>query len=231
MTYAFSPGCALMLYKPRLAQKLHAYLNYTLGEMPLHLRCCHYEPQLPHDTYVINVCAGCDRRFRSLYDGVRTRSLYEIIAERGGFDFPNYSGVFMSLHDPCPIRTEERVHIAVRVLLARMNITIVEAEHNRTNSVCCGDSYYPVHPIDKVTERMKSRAAQMPCDDVAVYCVSCVKSMANGGKTPRHIVDLLFGEDTVPGECDTVKWHEMVDGFANQDPVDLYRLSPTLKKA
>ena len=39
----------------------------------------------------------------------------------------------------------------------------------------------------------------MPAEDVVVYCVSCAKAMFIGGKRPRYLVDLLFGEATVPG--------------------------------
>ena len=56
-------------------------------------------------------------------------------------------------------------------------------------------------------EQQKKRAAQMPCQDVAVYCVSCMKSMAVGGKTPRYLVDLLFGEPSIPGETDLDRYH------------------------
>ena len=31
----FAPGCALMLYKPELATKIHQMLNENLGEMDM----------------------------------------------------------------------------------------------------------------------------------------------------------------------------------------------------
>jgi len=37
---AFAPGCALMLYKPELAYKIHEFLNENVGKMELHLTCC-----------------------------------------------------------------------------------------------------------------------------------------------------------------------------------------------
>lgn len=36
----------------------------------------------------------------------------------------------------------------------------------------------------------------MPCEEVVVYCASCITSMSVGGKRPRYLLDLLFGEDT-----------------------------------
>ena len=61
--------------------------------------------------------------------------------------------------------------------------------------------------------KMKKRAEEMPCDDVAVYCISCIKSMHIGGKRPRYIVDLLFGEDTEAGIYHPDKWHSMLQEF------------------
>lgn len=53
--------------------------------------------------------------------------------------------------------------------------------------------------VDQVKAQIKKRADEMPCEDVVVYCVSCIKAMHIGGKKPRHLVDLLFREETVPG--------------------------------
>ena len=53
----------------------------------------------------------------------------------------------------------------------------------------------------------------MPCQDVAVYCVTCIKAMSFGGRTPRYILDLLFNEETVPGFYDTVQWSEELQTY------------------
>lgn len=63
---------------------------------------------------------------------------------------------------------------------------------------------------------MKERADSMHCDEVCVYCVSCIKSMHIGGKTPRHLMDLLMGEETDPQEYDTVKWHEQLNEYIDK---------------
>ncbi len=34
-----------------------------------------------------------------------------------------------------------------------------------------------------------------------------------GGKRPRHMVDLLFGEDTPPGTFEPSEWHAQLDEF------------------
>jgi Fe-S oxidoreductase len=207
MSQVFAPGCALTIYKPELAARLLAFLNRGGRAIPEHTLCCRHEPNLPAGTLVINVCAGCDRRFRELYEGVSTVSLWEVLAEDNDFPFPDYGGAEMSILDACPTRTETRVHDAVRALLGRMKVKVVEPKNTRTCGTCCGDSFYGVLPVEKVKELMAKRAAEMPREDVAVYCVSCVKAMHIGGRRPRYIVDLLFGEETGIGTFEPDVWH------------------------
>lgn len=216
MKQVYAPGCALMIYKPELAVKVLEFLNMDLESIPNHLLCCKHEPNLESGTQVINTCPGCDRRYRELYEGISTISLWEILAENDTFHFPDYEGIEMTIHDACPTRTEERVHSAMRKLLEKMNIKVIEPKNARTKSICCGDSFHGILPVEEVKEQMKKRSNEMPCDNVVVYCVSCVKSMYIGGKKPRYIIDLLFKEDTTPGTFEPDEWHEEVQKFEDE---------------
>lgn len=216
MNHAYAPGCALMIYKPELAKKVLQFLNKNHGEIHEHLTCCRHEPKLEGGTRIINTCPGCDRRYRELYDGISTISLWEILAESDTFPFPDYNGMEMTIHDACPTRTEERVHISIRKLLDRMNIRIIEPKNTRTKSKCCGDSFYGKLPLELVKEQMVKRSDEMPCDNVVVYCISCIKSMHIGGKKPRYIIDLLFGEETEIGTYETDAWHEELQKFIDE---------------
>lgn len=205
-----------MIYKPELAKEVLKFLNTNLGCISEHLICCRHEPKLESGTRVINTCAGCDRRCRELYQGISTISLWEILADNKTFPFPDYDGIEMSIHDACPTRTEDRVHSAIRKLLGKMNIKIREPKNTRTEAICCGDSFYGVLPDEQVKAQMKKRAEEMPCDNVVVYCVSCVKAMHIGGKKPRYLVDLLFGETTEIGIFEPQAWHEKLQQFIDQ---------------
>ncbi|MCU0292147.1 MAG: hypothetical protein MUF10_09190 [Thermoanaerobaculaceae bacterium] len=213
MRTVYAPGCALMLYKPELARKVLEVLRAELGDVDEHLTCCKHEPGLPHGTRVVNTCPGCDRRYRQLYEGVSTVSLWEVLAESRGFPFPDHGGATMAVLDACPTRDQDRVHDAIRTLLSRMRITVVEPEKTRSRGTCCGDAFYGALPVERVKAGMMRRAAEMPAEDVAVYCVSCCKSMHIGGRRPRHVVDLLFGEETVPGTFEPDAWHAEIDRF------------------
>lgn len=212
----FNPGCALSLYKSEKELQILEYLNENFDDVALHKICCRHEPKLPQNSTIINVCAGCDRRFRSLYEGIDTISLWEIIDSLDNFPFPDYKGLKMSVHDACPVREKPVVHKAVRSLLKKMNIEIVETDLHGTKSVCCGDDFYGILPLEQVHVLMKKRANSMPCEDVAVYCVSCIKSMYIGGKKPRHLIDLLFNEETEPQEYRTDKWHDELNNYIDK---------------
>jgi Fe-S oxidoreductase len=213
MKRVFAPGCALVLTKPDVARRLRDHLEAKLGGIAEHLICCRHEPGLERGTQVINVCPGCDKRFRALYEGISTVSVWEILADDASFPWPDYGGTRMAVLDACPTRDQERVHEAVRAVLRRMNIVPVEPASTRTKSICCGDSFFGEIPVERVKEQMARRAADMPVEDVAVYCVSCVKAIHIGGKRPRHLADLIFGEATLPLTFEPEEWHRELDAY------------------
>ncbi len=213
----FNPGCALNIYKPEMVKHFLHILKEYYGEVQLHDICCHFDPKVENGALIINVCAGCDRRFRSLYHGVSTISLWEILDSLPDLLLPDYDGLTLSVHDACPVREKPQVHQAVRNLLNKMNITVIEAELHGTRSVCCGDDFYPKLPIEQIHQHMKKRASSMPCEEVCVYCISCIKSMHIGGKQARYLPDLLLKENTTPQEYDTIKWHKQL-----QDYIDVH---------
>jgi Fe-S oxidoreductase len=209
----FAPGCALMLYKPGLANKIHLLLNEKLGDVDMLLTCCQHEPNLPENSKVINVCPGCDMRFGKNYRGVSTISIWEVINENSVLKLPDYKGMSMSIIDACPTRDEDRVHNSIRNLLSKMNIRLVEPKKTRKESTCCGDVYYGSMPTAKVKGLMTEKAIEMPANDIVVHCVSCIMAVLNGGKNPQYLADLIFNEETHPESIDLDKWHKELKEF------------------
>jgi hypothetical protein len=213
MMMAFAPGCALMIYKPHLAEKILTLLNDHVGSMEMINTCCKREPNCKANTRIINICPGCDKRFRNDYEDVSTISLWEILAEADFFTFPDYKGRTMSIIDACPTREQTKIHKAIRTLLEKMNILLVEPEKTGIHGTCCGDTFYGTLPTPLVKEQMKKRTAEMPAEDVVVYCISCTKSVFIGGKTPHYLVDLLYNEETVPKTLDPDEWHNELQEY------------------
>ncbi|MFZ4401697.1 MAG: hypothetical protein ACOYO1_16820 [Bacteroidales bacterium] len=94
-----------------------------------------------------------------------------------------------------------------------MNITLLEPEHSGNKAKCCGDNFYPRLPVEQLNELMKQRTAEMPLENVIVYCVSCIQSISIDGKTPRYLPDLLFNEETFPNHKTTDEWHKELDVY------------------
>jgi hypothetical protein len=209
----FAPGCALMIYKPSLAEKIHQFLNDKLDGVEMLLTCCQHDPHLPENSKVINICPGCDKRFGKDYKGVSTISLWEIINNNNFYTFPDYEGRTMSIIDACPTREEDRVQNAIRDLLLKMNIRLVEPTNTRRESTCCGDVYYGAMPTEKVKDLMIEKALEIPVNEIVVHCVSCIMAVCNGGKNPKHLADLLFYEETNPKSIDLDEWHDKLKEF------------------
>lgn len=194
----FNAGCAMSLYKPELPQLMLELLREQYGDVKPHTICCRHDPALEPGSTIINNCAGCDRRFRSLYKGIRTISYWELIDSLPNLKLPDYGGLTVSVHDSCGYRHKPQVHRAIRSLLRKMNITVTETTFSGENAVCCGDNLYGHVPNQQVTERIKARTEQFPCENVVVTCIGCVRSIFDGGKKPRYLPDLLLGRETEP---------------------------------
>jgi hypothetical protein len=142
MRYIFAPGCAFYIYKPHLIDRLQGFLDASYGAMGQLVTCCRHTPRIPSGTTLINICPGCDRRYRENYKDPSTVSLWELLAESGSFPFPDNQSQEMTIIDACPARDQDRVHEAVRALAERMKISIVEPQKTRRNSTCCGDTFF-----------------------------------------------------------------------------------------
>ena len=138
----FNPGCALSIHSPNSELKILKLLNKYFGQVKMHNICCRHNPKLPHGSTIINNCAGCDRRFRSLDEGIQTISLWEVLDSIEDFPLPVYNDLTVSVQDSCPFRCKPQVHAVVWNLLQKMNIKIIESKFNGTKSICCGDTFY-----------------------------------------------------------------------------------------
>jgi hypothetical protein len=212
----FNPGCAMCIYKPENPGRILEMLRSYYGDIRLHTVCCHHDPQLPEGSTIINNCAGCDRRFRSLYPGIDTITLWEALDSIPGLPLPDHSGLTVSVHDSCSYRHKPQVHAAVRGLLRKMKIEIIETEFSGMRSVCCGDNFYGHVPNERVVARMKERAAQFPCEYVVVTCIGCVHAMTIGGKRPLYLPDLVLGYITEPATDTLDEYHGRVAAYRQE---------------
>lgn len=215
--YVYAPGCALMSYKPQLAEKLKEFVKNRYGEIETLLTCCFHQPELEAGTHIITPCATCASRYEKLYPHCRVEFILSAIADSIDFSFPDYNGEEMSIQDTCSSRMVPQYQKCVRKLLERMNVKLVEPEKTGPKAKCCGQVFYGKLETEKVRRQMKIRADEMPREDVVVYCASCIMSMTVGGKKPRFILDLLFSEPTVMQDAEVESWNRKLIHFRNEN--------------
>lgn len=213
MKYLYAPGCALMTYKPHLAEKLKELVEEQYGPMDTLLSCCFNVPELEADTCIVTPCSTCNNRYRTLYKDCTTSFFLATLAESKTFQFPDYKGISMSIQDTCSGRTDELYLNTIRRLLERMNINVVEAEKSGKRGKCCGQVLYGKAPLEKVETYMKARAQEMPEENVVVYCASCIQGIMLGNKKARYIIDLLFNEPTEADKSGIVSWNKRLLDF------------------
>ena len=213
MKYIYAPGCALMIHKPRLAEKLKTVIEEIYGPMDTLLSCCFNTPELEEGTCIITPCSTCNNRYRTLYKDCTSSYFLATLAESETFPFPDYQGISMSIQDTCSGRTDDLYLNAIRKLLKRMNINIVEAEKSGKRGKCCGQTLYGKATQEKVETFMKNRAQEMPEENVVVYCASCIQGISLGNKKARFIIDLLFNETTEPDHSGIISWNNRLGDF------------------
>lgn len=196
-----------MTYKPHLGNLLGEYVRKKYGEMETLTACCFNSPRLEEGICILTPCTTCAGRYLKDNPGCSSAYILSELAENTDFPFPDYGGARMSIQDTCSARTSPDYLDTIRKFLARMNITLVEPEKTGAKAKCCGQVFYGKTDTAKVESLMKARADEMPCEDVVVYCASCIMSMTVGGKKPRYILDLLFGEPTSMEGENAVSWN------------------------
>lgn len=202
----FHPGCTLSMYKPALIEKAFAYAKTRLPLDSIATACCRHQPPFDEPVDLLTVCTGCYNRMKHEYEMTDTISFWQFVDEDPNFPFPDHSGLTVTIQDMCTARDYPFVHDAVRSLLQKMHIAVIEDDFIRAQSKCCGDRMLKVMSVPEVEEYRYERMQAMPGDHIAVYCASCIEAVDIGQKTPYYLLDLLFDEPTTPPHVGTEKW-------------------------
>ena len=214
--WVFFPGCSLSAYSPGLVVKVFDYLRERLPGTGIILNCCgapthcigmspEFEGMLGRleaevkklgATGVLLACPECYRTIKRNAPGLKTRSVYEVIVEKGLPDSASdQTPHTFSLHDSCTARAEAELMDSVRDLVRMMGHQIEEMEYSREKTRCCGAGgmvpYVDLALYLKLAER---RANEAP-HDMLTYCATCRETFAAVGKSSIHVLDLVFNPE------------------------------------
>ena len=219
MTRRFFPGCKVKARYPEasawLAEQVMArgYADEITG-------CCRVEHQslTPDDTAVC-ICNNCMAMIDEDADNGGLDNIWMLIDADEGFPLPDYSGRRMGLQDCGRAYDRTAVQDAIRSLLTKMGIEVVELPDARSESRFCGESFlksapaqdagfapkryvedarargiFVAHEPDEIADELAKHAAAIEPDEVCCYCTACDAGLEAGGKKVVNILELISGK-------------------------------------
>lgn len=211
-TTLFFPGCALPGARPDHTLQLYLHLKTQDPTIGIMLDCCNKPSHdLGRQTFfedrcdarnkllqsrgirnIITACPNCYQAFSLYGNDFKVSTAYSVIADNGFTPRKKFSGSTCTIHDPCSVRFEQEIHQAVRSLTHDLDVQLVEMEHNRATTLCCGEGggagCMGGGHAAKWSDKRHGEADGQP---LITYCAGCTAMLQHHG-TVHHIVDLLF---------------------------------------
>ena len=216
MKYYF-PSCNFTRLRPETSERIKAFMAARGVRV---VGCCrpgHRAVSGWNDT-VITVCETCSIIIGENRPAAKVISLYEYIDSLTDFPFPDYKGGRVTLQDCYRAKAKDAEKAAVRSVLRKMNVEIVELpgteeEINFDGSFLFSASMRPDNftlaprrfaEIEKdrkiktpaeIDAWLKNYCRRFTTERVACYCNSCLSGLEQGlpeGKTAVHVAELLF---------------------------------------
>ena len=240
MSKYYIASCVFTWHYPQLSQRAQAYAEKQGLTV---VRCCvpkykleHFTGHMPaayQDTWaalpdsgdfvagdtVYTLCHNCSAIIEETKPGVTVKSLWELMDEDPDFSYPDFTGHTMILQDCWRAFDRTAEQDAVRSLLKKMKITVVEQEERREKTDFCGVSTLrPAPPRnlklapqrfvhnanvqgkfeDCTPEEQKRRMTEY-CQrfngkEVVSYCPYCMEGLLLGGARAKHLAELAFNQ-------------------------------------
>ncbi|WP_209700459.1 hypothetical protein [Clostridium algifaecis] len=235
--YIYVASCVFTRENPALSVKIQDYLKKRF-HMQI-IRCCvpkyklkEFTSEMPEwlqsrwedtpdfknftsDNIMVYVCHNCAAIFQETTPEVKRISLWELILQDTKFPFPDYSHEKMTVQDCWRSYDNRSEQEAVRALLNKMNVDIIEQKENYEKTQFCGISLYKPSPKRNLNlapkrfiehangkfishtkedqiQLMREHCKKIATDKVVAYCHYCVNGLKLGGKQAKHLASLLF---------------------------------------
>ena len=196
--YIYYPSCDFATMHLQTAKKVRDYFE---KQMPI-ARCCKIDKrEFEKGDIGLYVCQACRKQIENQ---VKTMSVWEYFDQLDNFDFPDYHGQKMYLQDCFRDRNHPEVHQAVRNLLKKMNIEVIEMKNNKDNSIFCGtlhyeskaldDTHLSHYPKDVQEKYMQEYVQQFDNKKIICVCNRCLKGILLGKGNGVHLLELLFNK-------------------------------------
>ena len=231
-------SCVFTSQFPALSARIQDYVKERFGLTVV--RCCvpsykirDFEDRMPEGEYrarwqslpdsgrftagdeVYSLCHNCNNIIEEMHPDLKVHSLWELLDRDDAFPMPDYRGMTATVQDCWRSRDRREEQDAVRSLLRKMNIDIVETERSHADTEFCGASLYrpqpprnpklaPRHYVDGAKGKfiphtpeeqkriMEDYCSRFRTDRVVCYCHYCLEGLRMGNMDAEHIAGLLF---------------------------------------
>ncbi len=210
----YFPSCNFTADHPELSKRIVRYVRENFSASVA--GCCRPGHQKPSagDT-ALTVCTTCGIILRETRKDIKEMNLVSLIAGLADFPYPDYTGASVVVQDCFKARGCDDLFDAVRTVLRRMNIEIIEQPLNRNLTEFCGvfrfnpmleknkeiaPGYFDgdvkpfLLPCDKEEQkrRLAAHAAPYAGKKIVCYCNSCLNGLKQAGADAVHLLELLF---------------------------------------
>ena len=154
MSRVFLPSCKLQARWKEPSAKLLTYLQEK--EQVKKIGCCKVfcEKVSPKDQAIV-VCNNCAAIMEESSPIRDIEFAWEIIDRDEAFPFPDYHGERMTIQDCLRAYEKRNVQNAIRSLLRKMNINVVELENNFEKADFCGPDL--LEPCTEAEQKLAPR--------------------------------------------------------------------------
>lgn len=206
----YFPSCNFTAASPEAAKRLRKFLAQT---MPV-AGCCRTDKrELDESTTAIYFCQACREGLSMRTQGVpKMQNLFVYLDALDDFEWPDYSALTVNFQDCWRDREHPEIADAVRSVLGKMGVKIVEMDENREKSVYCGNLHfeprkpenlallaqYPDTPLFKLPDEvqvalMREQLEKYTCPLVVTACNRCTWGVKAAGGNAVHLVELVMG--------------------------------------
>ena len=214
MAFVYFPSCKFIGFSPDSSEKVCEYLFNRFG-MRIAACCRKDRRSLTKDDTAVLICHTCAAICEESSSAGNILSLWEIMDGDNELSFPDFKSLELTVQDCWRSSGRIKEQMAVRSLLKKMNISVIEQEENFEKTKFCGKSLYngPHEENNNLVQnrfgksgiftklseeeqisRMTEHCRNISTDAVLCHCVTCAGGIEAGGKKAVHLLDLIYNK-------------------------------------
>lgn len=211
----YYPSCNYTRFSPEGSKRIKEYLSKKY-EIKIQGCCRPGHKELAADDTAITICQSCSIICRENVPQAKEISIWEVMDKDQEFKWPDLKGERITIQDCWRAKGKEELYKAVRSIMRKMNIEIVELEDNYDKTEFCGVFRYnemipankkiapkffvdymedklDIHNEEQQQKLMEDNCKKYTTDRVICYCNACLRGVLQGGGNGIHLMDLIMG--------------------------------------